>query len=74
MDVDGDLFARQGAELFPRPATGLVHRARDRERPLVERRVRRRPRREDREVVRDVLPGRDARRIRAFPAPPPETT
>ena len=56
----GDRLARQRAELVPRPAARLVDLAVDRERPLVERRVRRRPRREHREVVGQVLARRDA--------------
>src|SRR4029453_14366171 len=57
VDVLLDLLARQLAELLPSPADRLGP-AGDRERPLLERSVRCRPCGEDREVVRQVLPGR----------------
>src|SRR4051812_26708840 len=60
VDVLRDLLARQRAELLPRPPHRLEVGALDRERPLLERDVRRRAGGEDGEVVSQVLPGRDA--------------
>src|SRR5262249_44748115 len=60
VDVDGDLLPRQRTELLPRPAGQLVDFTGDREVPLVERGVWGRARRQDREIVRDVLAGWNA--------------
>src|SRR3954451_18739990 len=54
VDVGGDRLARESLELVPRPADRLAAAA-ELERPLLERRVRRRARREHREVVGQVL-------------------
>src|SRR6266516_4359721 len=59
VDVLRDRLARQLPELVPGPADRLGATP-DRERPLLERRVRRGPGGQDREVVRQVLAGRDA--------------
>ena len=59
VDVLRDLLARERAELVPRPADRLALRP-DRERPLGERRVRRRACGEHGEVVGQVLAGRHA--------------
>src|SRR5262245_34293075 len=61
MDVDGDLLARQRAELVPRPRARLVHFAADREVPDVEGRVGGWAGGQHRIVRRHVLAGRDAR-------------
>jgi hypothetical protein len=60
VDVDGRRLLGQGEKLVPRPGSSAVHRAVDREGPLFKRRVRRRACRQDREVARQVLAGRDA--------------
>jgi hypothetical protein len=66
--------ARQRRELVPRPRGRLVDGARDRERPLLQRRARRRTRRQDREAALVVLTGRDPRRIDVVAAAPAEAT
>ena len=63
VDVDGRGLRRKRQKLLPRPRHRLVHLPADREAPLVERRVRGRPRREHREVPRHVLARGNARRI-----------
>src|SRR5262249_36700674 len=66
VDVDGLLGGRQRVQRLPGPAAELApRRVLERERPPVERDARRRPSREDRELVSDVLPGRDALRVAA---------
>src|SRR5262249_34890767 len=61
VDVDADLRRGEGEELLPRPAVELVpRRVLEGEGPGRERAVRRRARRQDGEVVRDVLARRDA--------------
>ena len=53
------VLGREGHELLPRPRAPVLA-AGDRERPVLERRARRRAGREHREVVRQVLAGRQA--------------
>src|SRR3954451_13188106 len=54
---------RQRRELVPRPRARLADAALDRERPLLQRRARRRTRRQDREAALVGLTRRDPRRI-----------
>src|SRR6185503_2093538 len=58
-DIDDPFAVRQCHELGPRPDYRVADEAFDRERPAIERGTGRRPRRQDREVSRLVLPGRD---------------
>src|SRR6266540_4984137 len=69
MDVVGDALARQRAELVPSPDHRLTAAA-NRERPLFERRARCRPRRQDREVIHQVLARWDAATLDFGIAPP----
>src|SRR5262249_49731014 len=59
MDVDSRLLARQRHQLVPGPRDRLGDGTADLERPLAQRRVRRRARRQNREDAGDVLGGWD---------------
>src|SRR5205823_1223309 len=72
VDVFGDCFGRECPELFLFSAYWL-RTALDRERPLVERRVRRRAGRKHREVVSYVLVRRQTTAVVTAPAAPKPT-
>jgi hypothetical protein len=74
VDVDRDAFGGKRLQLVPCPASWLVDLAPDREVPPVGRRMRRRPRRENREVRRNVLARGHTRRISILPTATSETT